>query len=67
MAAVVVSVTVMMVVVMVTAGVRGAVVVGIARAVARSSRVMPRRFCDDNYPGVNDSWNPAKTCENDIK
>lgn len=40
MAAVVVSVAVMMVVVVVTSGVRGAVVVGVGCAVAGSSRVV---------------------------
>ena len=54
-----------MMVVVVTAGVRRAVVVGVA--VAGSSRsVVPRGLGDDYDPGVDYSRDPAQDCENDV-
>ena len=58
------SATAVVVMVVVTAGVRGAVVVGVA--MARSSRVVPRWLGDDYDPGVDDSGDPAQDCEDDV-
>jgi hypothetical protein len=57
--------TAVVMMVVVTAGVRGAMVVGVA--VAGSSRgVVPRGLGDDHDPGVNDSGYPAQDREDDI-
>jgi hypothetical protein len=57
--------TAVVVMVVVVAGVRRAVVVGVA--VARSSRGrMPRGLGDDYDPGVNYSGDPAQDCEDNV-